>query len=228
MHNITTSQHHKIKTRTTRSSRSDLVILCSRDFMNKGFTLLELLIVMGIIALLAGASLSSLTRSRTQSALRQGAQQIAQSLRVAEANALAVRVYGSVYPAYGVYFNAPTSNALTYQPFVDLDANGKYSNAPGDVPNGPELALPRGAMIKKIMYWDASGGVNSTTGYDLGVVFTRPAPTISYSSNNGVIANAAYAGVCVGTIDTSLTRIIKVWRTGHVSIGDFSTDCNEN
>lgn len=191
----------------------------------RGFTLIELLMVIGIVGMLAGMTLSSITRSRTQNAVRQGSQFVAQALRDAESHALAVKVYGSVYPAYGVHFMTPKNNALNYQPFVDLDGDGTYSA--GDVADGVKLTLPRGAMVKKIMYWDEDGSLNTTTDDDFAVVFTRPEPTISFSSSAPRIGSSAYAGVCIGAIDTAMTRLVKVWRTGHVSVGDSSTDCNE-
>lgn len=200
---------------------------CLRRF-ERGFTLIELLIVMGIVAMLAGMSLTSVTRSRTQNAVRQASQELAQALREAEANALAVKGFTfegeTTFPAYGVYFVNPAAasgrSVTEYFPFVDVDGDGVFSG--GDVKNGPARKLPQGAVMRKYVEDPESVFIDR----DLSIVFTRPTPIVSFSSGGLELLDRGYVGVCVEATDTSLSRIIRVWRSGHISVSDFSTECN--
>jgi len=195
---------------------------------SRGFTLLELLIVMGIIALLAGTSLTSLTKSRTQNALKIGAQEVTLALRSAESSALSVKEVAGQYPGYGVY--VPHALQNEYWIFADIDEDKKYTPA-NDIIIGGKKMLPPGATIRRLLIedqvveqWVFDRKISDND--SLAVVYNRPTPKVYFSEaqlNDPQIAGTV--GICVGTTDSMLSRVVRVWKSGHVSLGDYGNDC---
>ena len=198
----------------------------------KGFTLIEMLIVIGIVSLLAGTSMTSLTKSRTQNALRQGAQELSLAYRNAESNALSIRESGGKFPGYGIYISAV--NQPTYFMFADVypDGDGDGTGDDGqytssqDTTIGGQKVLPRGAVIKKLY----SGGPlasNLVEIPNLSVVFLRPTPTVLFANGGALITTpgVGFVAICVGTADSTLVKMIRIWRTGHVAVSQYGNDC---
>lgn len=183
---------------------------------------------MGIVAILAATSLSSLTRSRSQTALRQGSQELASSYRTALSNALSIKNSGSftgeAFPGYGLYI--PASGQSRYWIYADTDGNNKYTASDPKV--GADIIIPRGALIKSMYYGVTTTSPPTPVTNDLSVVFERPTPKVHFTSNSSPLpTNAALVAICMGTIDTSLVKMIRIWRTGHVSVSGYGNDCSD-
>ena len=95
-----------------------------------GFTLVELLVTVGIFAVISGITLANYPKFNTQTALTGLAQQIAISIREAQVYGVAVRNSSTtaniatqdVYPAYGIFFATTSAatvngNATSYSVF---------------------------------------------------------------------------------------------------------------
>lgn len=83
--------------------------------MNKGFTLVELIVVFGIVALLSGILLVNMRGGERELALRRSAQKVMQAVREAQNKAFAGN-------DYGVRFIEGTEPVV----FSDSNRNGSY------------------------------------------------------------------------------------------------------
>src|SRR5512133_2633560 len=79
----------------------------------RGFSLIEMIVVIGIIALLSTVTLSNYKDVSSRISLENLAQQIALTVRQAQVYGISVvRGTGSVYPSYGVHFAGQNSFVL--------------------------------------------------------------------------------------------------------------------
>lgn len=113
----------------------------------EGFTLMEAVIVMGIMTMLSVITLISFTGVNDAVALRKERFQVALALREAQNMALAVRLItgGVTAPAYGIKF---VQNSSTYFLFADKDIppNGIFDGA--DVKIGSDRIMEKGVKVK--------------------------------------------------------------------------------
>lgn len=100
---------------------------------SKGFTLLELVVIVAIIATLSAVILGGYNTGETKFTLVRSANKLAQDLRKAENMALtgksAPESFGEVFPrgGYGLYFEASTTtDANSYIFFCDCNNNKEY------------------------------------------------------------------------------------------------------
>ena len=93
--------------------------------MNKGFTVIELMVVTGIIVVLTGLLLPNWKSGQKQFALQRSSHKLAQDIRRAQEMALAAEKFGGQVPyGYGVY--ARQSEPDHYIIFADLNNNQDY------------------------------------------------------------------------------------------------------
>ena len=101
---------------------------------SKGFTLLELLVVIGIIAILSSIVLGGYRTGEDKFALQRSANKLSQDLRQAETMAMTGKsapvTFGEIFPGggYGFYFDTATSTggAGSYSFFCDCNDNAEY------------------------------------------------------------------------------------------------------
>ncbi len=93
---------------------------------NKGFTLLEITVVISIITLLSIIFLANYRQGEKNFALQRSAHQLAQSLRQTQNMAMSSQEFEETFPkgGYGVHFEI---GANSYILFADCDGNGEYS-----------------------------------------------------------------------------------------------------
>ena len=100
----------------------------------KGFTLLELLVVIGIVALLSSVVLGGYRTGEDRFSLQRSAHKLSQDLRMAETMAMAGSAsptsFGGIFPSggYGFYFKVATSadSSGSYTFFCDCNNNAEY------------------------------------------------------------------------------------------------------
>ncbi|HEY4514113.1 MAG TPA: prepilin-type N-terminal cleavage/methylation domain-containing protein [Candidatus Paceibacterota bacterium] len=99
-----------------------------RSKSDKGFTLMELLVVMGIIVIISSLILASNTRFGGAVILQNLAYDIALSIRQAQVYGISVRGTGAsnFNAGYGMYFDT-TTNPKNYVLFADTNGNGLYT-----------------------------------------------------------------------------------------------------
>jgi prepilin-type N-terminal cleavage/methylation domain-containing protein len=146
----------------------------SENRRQTGFTLVELLVVSGIISLLTIAALASYYGGQRQYALSQAVQQLVSDIRNAQNMALGgVETSGfcsATSPCYGYGIRADSSSVDSYILFADKDNDQRYDS-------GEEIktiTLASQVEIKSI-------GPSSP----LDVVFKPPAPATYINQNAG-------------------------------------------
>jgi len=185
----------------------------------KGFTLLEITVVVLIIGLLATIILASYRGGEKQSALLRSTHRLAQDLRRAEEMAISSRKtpeglpFEGVFPkgGYGVYF---VKDSDSYILFADCDGDGDYYSLEGpfscdeaDFHEGKhcketleELSLEEGVKIKELFLLSLENS--------LSITFIPPDPIVTISGGNEAIIT-----LCLKD-DESIFRTITVNKAG--------------
>jgi len=181
--------------------------------MNKGITLIEILVAISIIIILTGVVLINYRTGERQLILQRAANKLASDIRRAQEMAISAKEFGGAVPSggYGVYFD--TSNPHSYLIYADTqppEGNEFYTSADSTVET-PELE--KGVFIKDI----------NTTPKKIGINFKPPDPIIAIrfpdgggngqeiTDPDGIITLALEA-------DPSKTKTIKVNKAGRIEI----------
>ena len=167
----------------------------------KGFTVIELLIVMAISVVLFGVVLFNYGTFNDKASLSSSAQEVAVGIRQAQIYGINVKEAtvggGNFNNSYGVYFNR-ISSPDAYYIFVDKNNNGVYSDpigACGGTECIEKILLKNGVTVHSITSTSCSGA-SSIIGVQ--VFFKRPNPDAiiklmdydGYWCNSQVITNA--------------------------------------
>jgi hypothetical protein len=206
----------------------------------RGFTLVEMLTVMGIMILITTTLLVRQNRFNSSTVLRSLAYSVALSVRQAQVYGTSVvgtttssgactggyySTSGICYAAgYGININWGTGNPTSYTLFADLNNNGKYD--PNETVK--TFSLGRGYQISSICVI-TSGGTQYCPAQGLTFVdinFRRPNPDACFTTNLAsntctVGAAAAYRSATIqiqAQTDTANTRSVTVTSTGQVSV----------
>ena len=94
--------------------------------LEKGFTMVEVLVSASIIALIASLILANYPRFNEALAVRQVAEQIASATRLVQAYGLSVKEFGTgsdIFPGYGIYFQS--ASPASYIIFADVNGPNK-------------------------------------------------------------------------------------------------------
>lgn len=178
----------------------------------KGFTLVELVITVGIMVTLLALSLANFPRARGSAALSRAAQEVALGIREAESDALSVAkdAVTGTFPGHGIYFNI--SNPSNYILFVDRDGDKKRKSDASE--DRFSSTLPGFVQITRLQ------NASRSSENELHVVFLRPDPTTTVYNGSGNLGQGNFE---IHIRHTALTgagssRIISFWTTGQVSV----------
>ena len=137
--------------------------------MSKGFTLVELLVVTGIIVIFTAMILPNYRLGDDQLAIQRSAHKLSQDIRRAQEFAISVKEFnGSLPSGYGIYFNLNQPDR--YVIFADLNDDGLYS---GLNEKTEEAILEGNVRI------DSFEPVTTET--SLTIFFAPPDPTITFT-----------------------------------------------
>ena len=164
--------------------------------MQKSFTLVELLVAVGIIILLTALVLPDYRAGERQFALQRSASKLAQDLRRAEEMAMSAKepptAPDTFKGAYGINFQTNSSNYIL---FADLDNDQIYDS-------GEEIeTLP---LEKKVKI------SNLSPASPLTISFTPPDPTVNI--------NPSDSSATITLSNNSQTKIIKENKTGLIYV----------
>lgn len=125
----------------------------SFEFCEKGFTLIELIITLGIIVLLAGVGFLGILNYKNNQSVNSTAQGIARVLRNAQNRSLS-QEGGSVW---GVHFENPSSANDFYDLFhgVSYATSGLVSRAA--FTSGVEFVLPSSGSSSTVIFYSVTG-----------------------------------------------------------------------
>ena len=163
----------------------------------KGFTLIELIVVIFIVALTTSASMVYYRSGDRGFSLIRSAYLVAQGLRSAQELAISAKEFGEsgVPSGYGVYFNIYSPSE--YIIFADLDDSKQYN--PGELLE--TVSLEKGVVVN---------GFNPVTN-ELNVVFNPPDPAVFFSPTDANLASIRLSSKDSG-------KIIEVNKAGLINI----------
>jgi prepilin-type N-terminal cleavage/methylation domain-containing protein len=204
----------------------------------RGFSFPELIIAVGIFALLSVATVSVYANFNNRTGVDLLAHQIAQFGREAQVSALSVKksMINNSYPGYGVYFNKASSTSLIF--FADTDTDGMYdagSGACGTVGSECEkkVSLLKGVTIYSICTDESAGfvlgsGVECEAGENYldstTIIFKRPSPDARLIGvQNGVLKNLSWITVTIRSAK-GYKRSVRFYNTGQVTVKGDTTN----
>jgi prepilin-type N-terminal cleavage/methylation domain-containing protein len=193
----------------------------------KGFTLIEVMIAVGIVSLIMGTVLFNYSAFNDDLALSAAGQEIAIAVREAQTYGLTVKEAatggGQFNYAYGIVFD-PSNSPTGYLVFVDSNANKKYDAGNGCGSGATEcveqFALRNGMRVTGVC--DASGtcppGVSNRI---LDVTFLRPNPDsyIALTDLSGnIVSGPSNTGKVVVTSPKGTRLVVTIESTGQVLV----------
>ena len=180
-----------------------------------GFSLLELMVVIGIMGIIASVSLFNYSSFNSELALTNLAYEIALTVREAQIFGGSVKVSGtgsggSFDLAYGVYFDKSLPNQFIS--FIDRNENMKYDAGE----ETSKHSLSRGNTIAEICRIKQSDNLNQCGENFAHVTFLRPSLDARIELNN---QNPPFKGVVVTLkAPDGKTRAIGIQKTGQISV----------
>lgn len=182
--------------------------------LNKGITLVEILVVIFIVVLLSSILVADFPKIQRQFALSRATYRFAQDLRRAQDMALSgaevKKQDGTILGAkgYGIYINLSDS-AKIYILYADINGDKKYTSEIEDY------------IIQTINLNDNAKGVaiesinNTNNSQEISINFNPPNPTISIFP--GLAENAVRAGISFGLesdLNSSNIRNVFIYKSG--------------
>ncbi|MAZ41115.1 hypothetical protein CL654_03280 [bacterium] len=212
-----------------------------KTFYKKGFSLVELVIVMGIFVVMAGLVLFNFSSFQSTRSLDATAQELATVVREAQIYGISVsNIPGSeIFPAYGLhvdYIAAPRDVVL----FADLDGDRVYD--PGDGEEVSTFRIETPIDLYNICtsqtgedtsiasngfrcYRDDTGTIINEIN-QITAVFERPDPEpYVYDNILDPLSNPSRAFARIDLIDDEgFGKSIYVWKSGQIGVTNPFTD----
>lgn len=171
----------------------------------KGFTLIELIVVLGIIVLLLAIILPNYKIGGQQFALQRSANKLAQDIRRTQEMAMSMEKYNcgsKTLKGYGLYLSPKYVSATNYLLTAICDT---------DAPTVETLSFEKGVQIQDLAYY--SGGQWQTDRTFLYFYFTAPDPVTTLMADAEQIKMTLFL-----KDDPSRKKIIKLNKAGLIEI----------
>lgn len=205
----------------------------------RGLTMIELIVVLGIVALVSTVIVFNYSKFRTTVTLRGLSQEIALSIRKAQTYATSVRsidgagVSTSSFPSYGIAFSADNPIAgesvvpgrARFILFADIpesgSADGRYNNGDscGSPSEGDECVEAFNITSSDRIVRLCTENGCQTSG-EIDVLFDRPAPDarLCVIDSGGCASDRpSYLQVVIRSLAGD-ERSVTVWNTGQISV----------
>ena len=160
--------------------------------MQRGFSLVELIVVVFIILILTAVVLGNYQSGGQALALQRSAARLAQDIRLIQAMAMGSREYTGCDPAgYGIYLHAEAMSNPPHKPgcgayflFADCDYSepgGEYNSGGGGDPilEIEATEFERGVNFIRAYYSDGSNNPHAT------IIFYPPEPRVTIKCDSG-------------------------------------------
>lgn len=149
--------------------------------MKRGYTLIEVMVVITIISLLSVIFLANYRGQEKQLALRRATYKLAQDIRRVEALAMSAKRFNNSFPkgGYGIYLK---KNTNSYVLFANCNTNNSYE-ALGSAPDcaSATIANPYPEKVEEIFLEKGTtiADLNYSTGDVSTIIFFPPDPIIT-------------------------------------------------
>ena len=215
--------------------------------LNKGFTLLEMTVVLGIVAIMTAIVLMNLPQMKGGMSIDVVAQEVAIYIRGAQVYSRATRVTGGVsddllkrseqkpYNSYGINFTSLSDSPYNNRRFLlwadrngSVDTRGDYSydaySQLGSVDTPPQETydLPSGFTISKLICVKPNpDGVFPVSVLD--IAFRLPDPEANFagldSKGTGKSClNATKVSICLQSANQQQWRVIDTYNNGQIAV----------
>jgi Tfp pilus assembly protein FimT len=171
---------------------------------NKGFTLIELSVIVAITVLMTVMLFSNYGKNNEIFALERSSQKLSQDLRRAQEMAMSGFEGSSATKGYGIYFN--TSNSTSYLIYEEKNTNMWYESS-------IDVVKETANVENKIIICDIKDNGTSTS--LLSVSFEPPNP-LTYVGGVS-FGHEATIVLCIAS-DTSRQKLVKINNVGRVEI----------
>lgn len=201
-----------------RTLRTRLTLSRASSFPNAGFSLVELVVVAGIITLISTALILKQSSFDSTVLLRSLAYEVALSIRQAQVYGLSVREQGvgsaNFDVGYGVHFSG--ANPTTYILFADEDRDSRYDEGE----SVEVFTLRRGYRITAACATLVQSGAERCTPGELSslsIAFRRPDPDALIRSD---LVSESYGTATITLLapDGESARVISVASTGQIEV----------
>ena len=186
--------------------------------MNHGFTLIEVVVVIGVMAVIATITLISFPQFSERVGIEQEAGKLALATRRAQSYALAVREFqpgSGLFPAYGV--NVSMSNPLQYVVFGDPNATNRFESFLSEAVE--TVAVEKRVSISQICGNSQSIPQGSCALSSADIVYVRPTPIIVLTGvDSGISTLYNDIKVVLRNSEGSIEKNVIIWSTGQISI----------
>jgi len=176
---------------------------------NRGFTIIEFLIVISIIGILSVITFPDYRSTQQRLALQRSASKLAQDIRRSQEMAMSMKELstGVLPEGYGTYINkndSDCSNDDCYHIYADIDGDERYD--PGEE-QGEAIFLEKEVYIKNFVPSSNNFSIN----------FKPPDPTVKMKNAAGGDKDAVTITVALKA-DLSKTKTIKVNKAGLIYV----------
>lgn len=167
-----------------------------------GFSLIELIVSIGIISMVTGLFLANYSSANRRTDLTMTAQKLVADIRLAQNYALGLARYGASgstnVPMGGWGINFSKSREGQYIIFADDNGDTLYSLSEDDLSKGAQITkLPTNVIIDSI-----------STGSIANVTFTPPDPITTI--NNGISATSTSVDVVLKDLRTNTIKTVRI------------------
>lgn len=167
-----------------------------------GFTLVELLVSIGIIAVVTSAFLISYNQYKKSANLNMATQEIVSNIRRVQNYALASKedASGSIPDGgWGIYFDVANNDELIV--FADTNSNGVYNLGE----EYESIILPKEIIVKKNKYPNI-GGIFNKTCEKTSLVYKPPTPKITIKGKDCAVPAGTNANPDLSYVEIQNTK----------------------
>lgn len=180
---------------------------------NAGFTLIEMLVVIGIIVVISGVIFANNVRFGGVVQLQNLAYDIALSIRQAQVYGISVQRFqqtSTFAAAYGMHFESSSPNIFVLFGDVNPPLNGIYDPG-GGVPELVQSTNIQSGYTVAYLFVTPPGGSESATGTvtSLDVTYRRPNPDAYISKNGDVLTFNAQGKLTGGNINEQARIVVR-------------------
>lgn len=180
----------------------------------QGFTMIELIVSITIIALVTGLFLANYSSANRRTDLTMTAQKMVADIRLAQSYALGLARYGNSGSlnipdgGWGVHFDLQNYGNNRYNIFADDDANTLYGSGEADERFGAQIIyLPTNIIIYSI-----------SIGNKADLTFLPPDPKTTI--NNGIVNTNTSVDIVLRDVKTSTNKTVRINFLGLVEVID--------